>query len=69
MIDFNPLTFLYDFFFYLVNFVNTIWGFLWNDISIGNLTFKPLYVIGATGGVTILVLWIMKLIKEYIPLA
>ena len=69
MLDFNPLTFLYDFFFYLVNFVNTIWGFLWNDVTIGTLIFKPLYVIGATGGVTILVLWIMKLVKEFIPLA
>lgn len=67
MVNFNPITFLYDFFFYLLNFVSMIWGFLWNDVKIGTLTFKPLAVIGATGGVTILVLWIMKLIKEYIP--
>ena len=68
MLDFNPITFLYDFFFYLINLVNTLWGFLWNDVTIGSLTFKPLYVIGATGGVTIIVLLIMKLIKEFIPL-
>lgn len=68
MIQFNPLTFLYDFFYYIANFVNGLWDFLWNDITIGNLTFKPLMVIGATGGVTIVVLIIMKLIKEFVPL-
>lgn len=69
MINFNPLTFLYDFFFNLCNFVLNLWNFLTTDIKLGNITFTPLGVIGAMGGTTIIVLIVMKLIKEYIPLA
>lgn len=69
MLDFNPITFLYDFYFKLVNFITTLWGFLNTEIKLGELTFTPLGIIGALGGTTIVILLIMKLIKEYIPLA
>lgn len=69
MINFNPITFLYDFFYYLVNFVSKLWDFLYSDVTLGSWTFKPLALIGASGGVTIIVLLIAKFIKEYVPLA
>lgn len=66
--ELNPLTFLYDFFYYLANLANGLWSFLWNDVTIGNFTFKPIAAIGATVGVTVVTIIIVKLIKEIVPL-
>lgn len=62
---FNPLTFLYDFFFTLADLVSYLYAFLFSEIKIGNWSFVPIYAVGAG---TIITLIIAKLIKEFVPL-
>lgn len=63
---FNPITFLYDFFFTLADMVQWLISFLFTEIKIGSISFTPVLALG--GGV-IITLLIAKLVKEFIPLA
>lgn len=62
---FNPITFLYDFFFTLADMVSFISAFLFTPVTIGKFTFTPII---ALGGGMIVTLLIAKLIKEFVPL-
>lgn len=66
MNNFNPVTFLYDFFFLLVDLVSWLYSFLFTEINLKIVKFTPIYAIG--GGV-IITLLIAKLIKEFVPIA
>lgn len=63
---FNPLTFLFDFFYRLVDLVEWLYSFLFTEIQIGSIKFTPIFAIG--GGVIITII-IAKLVKEFVPLA
>ena len=62
---FNPITYLYDFFFTLADMVSFLASFLFTQITIGTWTFTPII---ALGGGMIITLLIAKLIKEFVPL-
>ena len=63
--DFNPLLFLLDFFNILADFARVLWDFLFNEQTIGTWTFRPVFVLGAS---TIIVLIIARLVKQFVPL-
>lgn len=61
----NPITFLYDFIYELMKMAQNVWNWLFNEITIGVWTFRPILIIG---GSMLLVLIGAKLIKEFVPL-
>lgn len=63
--DFNPLLFLLDFFNILADFARILWVFLFDEVTLGTWTFRPVFVLGAS---TIIVLIIARLIKQFVPL-
>lgn len=68
MIDesFNPLLLLYEFFGVLSDLARLLWGFLFDEITIGTWSFRPIYVLGTA---LIVVLIAARIVKQFVPLA
>lgn len=61
----NPITFLYDFIYELMKMSQNVWNWLFNEITIGVWTFRPILLVG---GSMLLILIGAKLVKEFVPL-
>ena len=57
---------LWNFTLQVIAFMSKLWEFLTNKITIGPVSFTPIY---AFGGVIILTLLTMYLVKTFVPLA
>lgn len=62
----GPLMLLYEFWGILVDGTTLLYNFLFQDITVIGITFKPFYVIGTAGLITLI---IAKVIKEFVPVA
>lgn len=62
----NPFQFLFQAFFWLLQLGQTIWDFLFMDIQLGDNHFQLWTILG--GGI-IVALLVLKLIKDFVPLA
>lgn len=61
----NPITFLLDFVYELMKMAQNIWDWLFNEVTIGIWTFRPILIVG---GSMLLVLLVARLIKQFVPL-
>lgn len=61
----NPITFLLDFFYELMKMAQSLWNWLFNPVSIGTWTFRPILIIG---GSMLLILLGARLIKQFVPM-
>jgi len=64
--EYNFFQFFYDFFIQFLAFASNLWDWLFGYITIGDMTFQIIWVI--SGGL-IFVFFVMKLIKDFIPVA
>lgn len=62
----NPITLLLDIWDLLVDLTGFLYNFLFDEITLGSLTFRPIEVLGT---LTVITLIIMKLVKDFIPVA
>lgn len=61
----NPFKFLYNIFNLLVSMATILYDFLFREITIGTFTFIPLFAIGGSVMITLI---IARLIKQFVPL-
>lgn len=64
--EYNFFQFFYDFFIEFLEFASNLWDWLFSYITIGDNEFQLIWVIG---GSLIFVFLVMKLIKDFIPVA